>query len=462
MEALIYSIDDVLSKKTNTLVIHIQVAKKEDYLFSPLKIQPVLTQELLSKFSSIKDETLLSFLLKEEANFLKKTHFQTLNRKTTPINFIHVSFSMTLDLIKLFMISGKLYFKGKSLTLDPYGEALFFYLSEEKGVFGVIKLKSEEFKITSFDYVIRGNPHFFIKGNLLKSISTDISWKEFKEAFEGKTLPLNELLEEEENDEKAPKVIFSSHAPVKAYEAVNTPLPILILQDRLGSFANLIISYKTFQVDYNEHSNSKVPLRNRADELSLEKDLFETAYIKKNVGSSHYYCPLDKVAKSIAFLIEIGWQIKDVKGNIVHLPGKVTFEADTNETHILIKGKISYDTFEANITDIAGAFNRRERFLEIQKGHLSLLPETLDHLGLNFLDNSIEIVQDTFLIKKNQIGMLSQFFESNPLTEIKTSLIDLKEHLSTFKSIETTLQGKNFLGILRDYQQIGLNWLSFL
>lgn len=463
MKELIYAIDKNLTVQNELLTIKILVARREHLSLTPLTDQPALTQEKLNALALQKDVSLISFLINEENNYLKRESGRTIDRKHTSLNTIRISFKETFQALKLFTINGKLYFNDKSLIIDLYGKTEFYYtLDETKKISAFIKINDNAFPITTFDFIAKGPPRFIIKGISLKILSTDIPWKDLREAFEGKFRPIHDLIDEANEDPEAPKVVMNTsiHAPI-----IQEPLPVLILTDRHGAFANLKMDYGlTDSVFYHSTPEMTIPNIKRlpSQEAAWEKDLLETDFIKKIVGTSHYYCPLDKVAKSLAFLLEIGWQIRDANGNSLLQQGQMNLQAETKGDHIAIKGKVFYGSFEVDLNKIAGAFNRRERFVEIAPGHVALLPDRWEQSGLDSLFEEGESVGEGFLMKKNQIGSLSSLFAAQPQLKLDTDLKQLAKRIDTFQEVATKEPGRAFLGCLRPYQQEGLNWLSFL
>lgn len=448
MEELIYSIEKVRTEHDGALAIKIQVAKRSGFVLEPIENQPLLTQEQLLKLSSPRDTNLIAFLIKEESAYLKSK----LNGNKTPFNVVHISYASIPEALKLFTITGKLHFQNKALAIDLYSPVKFYYAATGNDVTGILQSGSQDIPITSASFIGRGSPHFFIHGIHLKCIATDISWKDLKAAYDNKIRPVNELLKEAADDPDAPRVVSTDGIQPGPAD----PLPVLILKDRLGSFADLKMNYGNENlIDFHDHIKG----RNLKAETAWEKDLLETDFIKKPLGTSHYYCPLDKVSKSIAFLLEIGWQVFDWRGNRVLLQNKLDLHADSADNTIQIKGKVVYGDFEANLTDIVGAFNRRERFAELAPGHVALLPNSWDKGGLDALAEEGEIVGDSIRIKKNQIGSLSNLFET---VRCDNNLSLLKDKLQTFQGIQPTTPSSAFKGTLRPYQQDGLNWLAFL
>lgn len=469
MEELIYIIDKQKTEQDECLVIKIQLAKRDQFELIPIAQQPTLTQEKLNSLSSQKDSSILPFLINEENAYLKKSTGRSIDRKHTPLGYFHISPKETLPALKLFAMTGKFYYNNKALSIDLYTKTeLYYSLDFNDAQKQTLKINilsgSQDFELATCDLVCKGPPRFIVKGISLKIISTDISWKDLKSAFEGKYRPVHDLIEESKDDPQSPKVIINSPIPTPL---TIEPLPILILKDRLGAFAELEMAYGSSTIfpfhDLGEvQSNTSTIKRLPAIEAAWEKDLLETDFIRKNVGNTHYYCPLDKVAKSIAFLLEIGWQIRDSRGNKVLLQNQIDLSAETKGEHIVVKGKIHYGEFEANLSTVVGAFNRRERFAEITPGHVALLPNTWEQTGIENLVDEGEVVAEGIRLKKHNFGSLSSLFESQPGMQLDRDLKRLSQKVQSFGGIQNTLPGNGFRGTLRPYQQEGLNWLTFL
>lgn len=470
MEELFYTIDKERSEIDQVLVINIQIGEKNGLFHQAINPNMLLTQEILSRKASPRDSAILPFLIKEELEFARKKRLY--HDKTTSFHLIHISYNNTVQALKLFASSGRLYFNNKHITIDLFGKNEFFYLVDTSdpslSAKGIIKSTAQEFDAASCDFICKGPPHWFIKGITLKFVTTDVSWKDFKSAFEQQVRSPKDLFEEAQQDPEAPRVIIN--APSFKFQE-REPLPVLILKDRHGAFADLWMDYGLSAplIPLQHHSNhilnkegQIICKRLPAIEIGWEKDLLETDFIKKTVDSSQYYCPVDKVAKSISFLIEIGWQVRDWKNNLVLMQGHTELHAENESKIISVKGKMHYGTFQADLTTIIGAFNRRERFAQIAPGHVALLPNSWETSGLDVLAEKGEIVGDSIKVKQSRIGSLAGLFEAQPELRMSASLQEIKAKLETFQGISTTLPGPLFKGTLRPYQQEGLNWLSFL
>lgn len=461
MSELIYTIDALSSERENILAIKIQEAQRQGFDLQPIEQQKPLTRSYLVSLQTAKDSALLAFLIQAETAYRKKSG----HSETVCFDRIHLSPSDVPQALKLFALSNRLYFQGKALAIDLFGKTELYYRFSEGGLAAYVKAGSQEFPLTACNFIGKSSPPFYIKDIQLKFISTDISWKDVKAAYEGVIRPIEELLKESADDPAAPRVL---HDAAQTVSLIKDPLPVFILQDRSGAFGSL-------WMDYGDHNNlipfhshlepNRGPLRHAKQieaEKGWEKDLLETNYIKKQVGSSHYYCPLDKVAKSLAFLLEIGWQVRDWKGNCVHQQSGVELAAEDNGEQIAIKGALHYDSFKADLSSIVGAFNRRERFVELAPGHTALLPDQWDKIGLENICEESVVLGDTVCVKRQHIGTLASFFEKNPHLELGQKLKLLKEGLTSFDGIAEAAAGTAFCGVLRPYQQEGLNWMSFL
>ena len=185
--------------------------------------------------------------------------------------------------------------------------------------------------------------------------------------------------------------------------------------------------------------------------------MLETDFISKVVGSSHYYCPLDKVSSSLSFLLEIGWKIYDHKGRMVMKTTGSDVELFSKSQGVLLKGRVRYGEHETSLQNVVGAFNRRDQFVEISPHTVGLLETSSEYEGLQDL-SEIEQVEDGCLFKKKQWGLLGSFSHVSCDTPTR-SLIDRLQSLESQKE-ETVLE--KFQGELRPYQRTGVEWLLFL
>jgi SNF2-related domain len=466
MSELIYSIDKTFSENTNTLVIKIEEASKEGSYYKPISKQHPLLAASLKKLSSKEESEVIAFLIKEELRYLKKIHNKSFDEKSILLNFIHISYSESFQALQHLAGTGKLYFNGKPLICDFYSKIELFYEVTKKNALnyatGHLKLRDKNIDLHSCDFICGSSPPVFIYGITLKVITTEVSWQALKQAYYEPSLALEKLdMESFEKDPLAPKLFFigdSKEAIIQSTE----PSPILLLKERYGAFADLMMDYGSNEIIPFQDPVSKGQVtRQIQTEKAWEKDLLETDFIKKTIENSHYFCPMDKIAKSLSFLLEIGWKIIDFKGRRVLHQTSTDLSLQSQATAILVKGKINYDHYSADISTVVGAFNRRDRFVQLSTDAVGLIPQNWENTDFNGWIEESEVVQEGIKIKRNKFGCLSHLIDSN--TPLDASLLNLKERLNSFHTIDKNFPPSQlFKGELRFYQQEGVNWLSFL
>lgn len=477
MPELAFNIDKQRSESDVALAIAIQLVEKEGFALSFLNKQPLLTASTIKNLAKDNEKDVVALLIQEELKFLRRTTGKPHNEASLSVNIVHVAYPQSVQVLKLLAATGKLYYNKRQLAADFFSKTEFYFFaesdeSENIGITGRLKIHDQNFDIRDCDFVSCGPPHWYIKGISLKLIGTDVLWKHLKAAYQQAPLPGSFIQRELEEDPEGPKIVFAGNSKDKFLQK-REPLPLLILKDRLGAFADLWMDYDIKKIgsrvaydDPNRQitdSNGTVICQRIIEaEKSWEKDLLETDYIRKSVDNSHYYCPLDKVAKSLSFLLELGWNILDWKGNHIEYQSDLNMDVHDSANAILVKGKVKYGNHEANLAEVAGSFNRRERFIQIAPGIVGLLPQDWRHSPLGTLLEEGEIISEGIKVKKSRIGSLSELLDSPATTIADNALKNLYERLKSQHKIEASLPGNSFKGTLRLYQQEGLNWLSFL
>lgn len=467
---LTFQIDKKLTDESQSLVIKIL---NETKLSSSLNHKQ--TQQLdaiqLKKNATESELPILNFLIEQELKYQKS---KSLTTKQLEPNVFHVPQPQTITALKLLAGTGNLFFNEKRLIVDLYSPVEFFYIiqnfdNQAYKASAHLKIKDHDINIKDCDLIGPGEKVWFIKGLILKLIKTDVSWKDFSKAyFSNLTFSkeeLKDLQEEYQLDETLPKVILSENSHVNSkYD----PLPILILKDSKGAFADLWIDYgEGKKIDYHSPSltvsddaKSQSTKRIASTEKQWEKDLLETDYVRKVSDNANYYCPLDKIGKSLSFLLELGWKIFDAKGNQVINHTSNQLSIHKNNEYLVIKGKIKYEGYEADLTTLVGSFNRRENFVQLGKGVVGLLSGQSQTNIINVLSEG-EIYQDEIKISSSRVGMLSDFIDNIEL-DLDPEIIELRNELKSFKEIQNVQVQNGFKGSLRPYQQEGVNWLFFL
>lgn len=479
MTQIAYSIEAEIGKTFDGLAISFAKLEKKGYEFKLSPIDSPFPAAALKRLAtSAQDVEAIQYLIKEELYFQSQQTGKPSSIDTLSFHLIHIRAAQAIELLKCLADTQKLFFKGKQLVTDFYGKVDFYYRIETLNpqsiqVTGRLKWRDYDLDVRECDLIGPGKPHWFIRGIALKIISTDVHWKSLKTAYhthpwilEGieKVAFLKTL--EDLDDPDQPQIVMEKGTQQELYQLPD-PMPFLILQDRSGAFATLWMDYGqenrvNFQSPLKKFQDctGKILIQRQLDvEKGWEKDLLETDFIRKDVGSSHYYCPLDKVSKCLIFLLELGWHIQDWKGRRVVKHQDVELSINPASQALLIQGKIHYDTYEADVTDVLGAFNRRERFVQLNSLTVGLIPDQWDSASLQELTQEGEIIGQTVQVKKSHFGALESLWNQS---HIAPDLTPLKTYLKENTINQNVQPALIFKGNLRPYQQQGLNWLSFL
>lgn len=195
-------------------------------------------------------------------------------------------------------------------------------------------------------------------------------------------------------------------------------LPKLVLKDSTGCFANLWMNYEVDELPFHDFAPTvKGRPRLKKEEAQWEKDLVEAGYTRKTVGDSHYYCPTEKVKESLQLLLDVGWQIQDMRGNSVS-------QVEIKEERGMIAIRCA----------VRGMIDPKIQMDGVWEG-------------------------ETLYVKKNRIGTTIALLGNANWEE---SLRKLAEGLKNGNSIEHSPVSSSFKGELLSYQQKGVDWLQFL
>ncbi len=439
MLEILYHIDRIESEKKGLLVVKLLEG-------NPSHLEKPISLSRWQQLATPKDQHPLRIL--------------TLNGVKFEHSSLHIPYSQSVQALKFLAPSGKLFLNHKKLICDLFTKVEFYYLVKNSGVKGMLKYLDQEFDLACCDFLCSGSNSWFVRGNILKIIDTHVSWKNLKQLFVDASQFSLKHLQDSDHDETPPRIVQSDNS-LEVFQHEQQPLPLLILKDRSGAFADLWMDYG-HATKYPFHDLGPHENRDFNVEKNWEKDLLETGFIKKNVGNSHYYCPLDEVAKSLTFLLEIGWRIQDYQKKKVLLMNNTDFEFSIKDKDIFIRGSFKYSEYEADLKNVAGAFNRRERFVQMGPEAVGLLPEKWRTGEFSGLFEECEIVENSLKIKRCLIGTLDNLFKYPEKLSLDQALNKLQVGLSTITEIPTVQPGSAFQGTLRPYQQQGVNWLNFL
>jgi superfamily II DNA or RNA helicase len=306
---------------------------------------------------------------------------------------------------------------------------------------GVVRWRDQELLLSECNGVGCGPPHWFVTGKLLKLIDGEIEWCWIEAVarpggwrLTGLEWPAVER-EIERDGEWAPKV----ERVAGAIEIV----PLLRICDARGSFADLWFNYGSGQVPFHDKSSSirRMPEQERL----FEADLLEVGYQFKPVGSSHYYCPVDRAYEAIQLLLAVGWQVMDQPGRPVMLMEPPELEAIESENSILVEAE-----GDLSLGEMIGAA-QEERLLLPTKGNKVVL---LDRRWLQGLLGG-KREGDALRFGRRQLPLLAEL-------PILTLSSELRAECDALASRESADPAPAFTGLLRQYQREGVGWFSRL
>lgn len=415
-----------------SLELQFTIDKAESDLTGTLAIVTSKSITLDQARLALQHKELLQLLHSQESTYqTKKRKFVGAN---TPLSIFHVSSLAITRALKLLAATHAFYFKHKLLVCDFYGSTEFYYAIEacdknQPIITGWLKENDAKLPLDEVEFICSGSHHYYIHGFRLKQIITEVAWKDLKLLYlSPEKVNLTQLQRDysEQDSLLQPKLVYSQKAE-QALPSSSGPLPLFLLSDRLGAFANLWMSYaldneeQNLKVSFHDPSpwvkddKGKPRIKRQFDvEKEWERDLLETDYIRKLSGNTHYYCPVDAVAKSLTFLLEIGWTVEDCYSRRI-------CRLTDNDLHIysaadsfIVKGRVKYGEHQVDLKDVVGAFNRRDRFIQIGQNQVGLLPTGFDSaFGLSSLTEEGEIVQEGIKLQRSRLGALKELFDSS-------------------------------------------------
>jgi len=468
--------------------------EKESSRGAPSRFPPALIVEIEREGESSSTRNLYRDALRAIARpaekgaveWLLERHFRTLgvvpssfSAASAPCQRIRIAAPFASEAVRQLALASNLHFAGRRVTFDPF--TLLSFQMFCRGSETAAKLEGrllsgqKEWSLSEAEAILPGDPPLLLLGGVLYAVEMgeDLpgsGWNWLKRLFpSGITLSAREL--ENLRDAECSRVVWQlegAAAPVKAL-----PLPILRLTDRTGAFANLLMRYEgKGEFSFNEPLSAKQ--RDLSTEKGWEKDLLETGFQKKIVGASHYYCPMDQVAKSLSFLLELGWTIQDRSGKTVVRQSSCEIEPSYQEQQIELVGRLTFGEHETDLGRVVGAFTRREQFVDLSPTQVGWIDREALEQQLPDLQE-LQLVGGKVCLPRNRIGL---FLPGGGPEGGETSRVSCHERTSQIEkllasrrsgAVESPLSPErqilphsSFRGELFPYQQEGLAWLTFL
>lgn len=416
MKDITYSIDKELSEQFQTLTL-----KTTGYT-----ALPILTE----------DEDLFR---EREKSFAK-----------SPYTFFRIQAGKVYSLLQT-LAPQKLYFNNAPLVCDFFSKLTLSYAVSQQGEnFSVsIKIQSPtaSFSVSECDLICSAKPCFLIRKNFLYFFHENISWNDLKPFLQNGTSTYSrEEFEKLQEEIKENGFSITFDQPIQE----QTVLPVLKLKDRTGAFAALFMDYGdgsllSYQTDPLEKSSRK---RLKLQETQWEKDLIESGY---QIHGKEYFCPVAKIAKTLDFLLEVGWKILDMNGKVLVRLDSFSAEFDETQKEYLLQGKTTFKDFSVDTKGIAFFMKAKQTFIPLDGKSVGLLyRERKDLLPFADLSDELEIYQEKAVLKKTKLGLLDESAKACTAIQIRSLAIDPLQHTDLFH------------GSLYPYQEHGVSWLNAL
>ncbi|HNR43961.1 MAG TPA: DEAD/DEAH box helicase [Methanofastidiosum sp.] len=242
-----------------------------------------------------------------------------------------------------------------------------------------------------------------------------------------------------------------------------TPITVFYLNSNYENKninGKLYFSYDSEEIEScykNDHiydiTNKRKIIRNKKTELDAIEILKNNNW-KHSLNNTYYHENNNELINSLYVFIEKGWKLlTEKKENIKILSHK--------ETHISygidwfdLKVNYNEDNVDVSIIEILKNIKKNKPWIELGEGNLFIIPKEINN-NRNLLNNS-KIENQNIKIKKKYVGSLKILLEDLDPSQIKKidSILD-------FNSIQIDLE-EHFCGVLRDYQLIGIKWLTYL
>jgi len=450
---IVFSLDPAVKEKENFLTVNIRKKDSSGPLY--LSILDGIEKESKELTSLLRNERC------REAGIAPSSPAA----KLLSCDLIRVRPSRSLEVIQKLIFAKKLLWNDRSVFFNPIGKLEVFLTAELIDGEGLIL--SADLSIDGTFYPFSEVSFLFLSEDesfgICKQIvfvfpeGMNLSWLDpvdrKPKILEGKEMQVFIQRYKEDPPEGFPKTVWKGNYTEEKGQPA-TVYPVLRLIDSQGAFANLEMDYEDRVVDFTDPK--KFPGRNVEAERSWEKDLLETDFKRRPSLDSNYYCPTDKVGKSISFLLEIGWKIFDKSGKRVVKMTSRDLALSSSKEDLIVKGVFSYGEHKANLAGVAGAFNRREKFLDLSSTAVAWLGNEEEYKEIENLIG-LETIGEACLLSKKRFGMLGGINFGSVTPEAVPLLKRIKERTGVEK-----MEDPLFRGSLRPYQEEGREWLRFL
>lgn len=229
------------------------------------------------------------------------------------------------------------------------------------------------------------------------------------------------------------------------------PIPVVILQDSKGMFANLYGDYEGTLVNIFDENTPCV--RQKKQEELLLLDMQDAGYEIKKIGKASFYCSQPNVYNAIELLVGIGWQVLNKDRKKIVLEQSCSIKIMEEKQNLQLKGKITFSNGQSiDLQKTFSSLQRGDSLLEVGSSVGLINPYILKKKIAPFVEKNQSFLPTT------EIGLLS-----NASLECLDPKLDVwKRFISGDKKLPKVEISSSFQGTLLPYQEIGYRWLVFL
>lgn len=374
--------------------------------------------------------------------------------KNKPFSFFRLQGSLAMQTLKSLCGTSQFFVLDKQITANFFSKLTLEYHvttsdNNQFSVKGILKNSTTSVPITSASLLLKSVPCGILTDNFLHFIHEDISWNEilWLKNHVDTHLSKEEYLRWKKDLDLDPNFSILVEN-VQNLQTKHIPIPVLRLSDHTGSFCNLFMEYEGHvPVRFLDKTNDF--FRDIESEKVFEKDLIEIGFQKKSIGSSDYYCPVDKAVVALDFLLEIGWKIYDENKKKLLRLHDIDCSLKESNNRLEFEGRVNFSKTSIDIAPFFQSMKQNKRFLSLSDDSIGLL-NIPKNSTLPMLLKEIEFIQDRASLKKNRIGLIdSDFIPAEKITlEMKPSDIEAL--------------GERFCGTLWPHQTEGLQFLQKL
>ncbi len=402
----------------------------------------ILYLDTLKSLAKAEDQESIHLLTKIHLRSSRSSH----SLDTLSFQRIEIGADQMLSVLQKISETKRLYYKTACLQSDWKNLAKIYWKGEEKGsICAVLQWMNHEVALSECDYVGQG---WCLWKEQLFAFQSNVSWK-WIERFIAEPLVLAGSEKKKFLDENPP-ILWAAKEQEKPLEI----LPELVFSDATGCFANLQMHYVGIgRIDFQDMSSVVGGrARQKQVEISWEKDLIETGFIKKTVGNSCYYCPGDKVKETLYFLLDLGWTIWDMSRRRVVRSGSVSFRVQEAGSKVAVTAEVPFLDCKMPLHSL---LSLRSSWVDLGGGLVGFF----DRTPFSSLEGDWE--GDTLILSKAAF-VSSSFFSEKVAVDWSENVRQMMQGMNFQEGIPEASLDSSFHGKLLPFQQKGVDFLSFL